>query len=220
LKGFNLIFFGSWRFEMSIKFLQASALAMIVGLAPVNIQAASIWLDPVSQAVTGGIVSVNVWADASDVGGFLAGGLDLFYDSSVLTCNGDFAFDAAFPTDPAFSRTGDNCFVDPSIAGCAVSGEMNGIAFGSFTGLASAGPTQVGSLSFAVTSLDIILLSMADNDFPAGVWYATDGSGPLDVVYGSTGIIPIPAAVWLFGTGLLGLLGFAKKRKGLSETLI
>ena len=27
------------------------------------------------------------------------------------------------------------------------------------------------------------------------------------------GVVPLPAAVWLFGTALLGLVGFAKRRK-------
>jgi len=201
---------------MTFKLLQTSAVAALVGLASINTHAASIWLDPVSQDGSSGIVNLNLYADASDVGGFLAGGLDLFYDSTVLTYNGDFAFDAAFPTDLAFSRLGDDCAVTPT-ANCAGPGEINGIAFGNFNGIADAGPTLVGSLSFNVL-LPLsapTFLTMADNDLPAGAWYATDGSGPLVVDYGSAEVsaIPVPAAVWLFGSGLLGLVGVARRRK-------
>lgn len=198
---------------MSNKFLQTSAVAAVIGLASINTQAATIWLEPVTQ-VSDGVASLEIWADASDVGGFLAGGLDLFYDDAVLTYNDDFAFDAAFDTDPAFSRLGDDCATS-MVTGCAVTGEINGIAFGNFNGLAADGPTLVGSLSFSGMPLDITLLTMADNDFPAGSWFATDGSGPLEVVYGSAEVsaIPVPAAVWLFGTGLLGLVGVARRRK-------
>ncbi|VAW57432.1 hypothetical protein MNBD_GAMMA07-2333, partial [hydrothermal vent metagenome] len=29
----------------------------------------------------------------------------------------------------------------------------------------------------------------------------------------STAVVPIPAAIWLFGSGMLGLLTFARRRK-------
>jgi hypothetical protein len=32
-------------------------------------------------------------------------------------------------------------------------------------------------------------------------------------VTGPVGIVPVPAAVWLFGTALIGLVGFSKRRK-------
>jgi len=31
--------------------------------------------------------------------------------------------------------------------------------------------------------------------------------------FSSTTVVPIPAAVWLFGTGLLGLFGMARKKR-------
>jgi len=133
-----------------------------------------------------------------------------------VTYNGDFAFDAAFLTDPAFSRTGDNCFTNPAIPGCSGPNEINGIAFGSFTGLAADGPTLVGSLSFTVLNLGTTLLTMDDNDFPAGSWFSTDGTDLAGLVtYGIAGFpeIPVPAAVWLMTSGLAMLLGFARKHK-------
>ena len=209
---------------MSFKLLKSAAAATVIGAASLNAQAASIWLEPVSQdTITGGVASLNMWADASDVGGFLAGGLDLFYDPAVVSYNGDFAFDAAFPTDPSFSRTGDDCAANPATPGCSGPGEINGIGFGNFGGIAAGGPTLVGSLSFTGVNLGVATLTMADNDFPAGNWFATDGTDLLGLVsYVAPGagpaeinvnVIPVPAAVWLFGSGLLGLVGVARRRK-------
>lgn len=205
---------------MNKKILNNCIAATLLGLASVNSQAASIWLEPVSQDINvNGVAPLSLWADASDVGGFLAGGLDLFYDISILRYNGDFAFDPWFPTDPFFSRPGetgdpDDCSI-VAADGCSVPGEINGIAFGSFTGLAASGPTLVGTLSFTGMELGTSLLTMTDNDTPAGAWFATDASGPLDVAYGSAevNVVPIPAAAWLFGTGLLALTGVARRRK-------
>lgn len=134
---------------MTNKFLLTSAVAALIGLMTVNTQAASIWLEPASQNINvGGVANLELWADASNVGGFLAGGLDVFVEEfpkdptkiPVLSYNDDFMFDAAFPTDPFFSRLVDNCFADPAIPGCSGNNEINGIAFGSFTGFATDGP--------------------------------------------------------------------------------
>ena len=210
---------------MSFKLLKTTAAATVIGAASLNAQAASIWLEPVSQSINVGLgesATLTMWADASDVGGFLAGGLDLFYDSTLLTYNDDFAFDPAFPIDPSFSRTGDNCATNPAADGCSVPGEINAIAFGNFAGLAAAGPTLVGTLSFSGSPglIGTDILTMFDNDLPAGNWFATDGSDLAGLVlYGEAAIdtvetvIPIPAAVWLFGSGLLGLVGIARRRK-------
>ena len=199
---------------MKNKIINTCIAATLLGLSSVSAQAASIWLEPDSQNVSlGGVASLTLWADASDVGGFLAGGLDMFYDNGILTYNGDFAFDLGFPTDPFFSRLGDDC-ADVMAPGCSVPGEINGIAFGDFNGLAIDGPTLVGTLSFTLINIEGLptLVTMQDNDTPAGSWFATDGSGPLDVTYGSAEVVPVPAAAWLMLSGL-GLLGGLARRK-------
>jgi hypothetical protein len=151
----------------------------------------------------------------------LAGGLDVFVEEfprdpakiPVVRYNDDFTFDPIFPIDPAFSSSGDNCFVYPSILGCSGTNEINSIAFGSFTGLAVAGPTLVGSLSYTGVNLGYAVVTMADNDLPAGGWFATDGTS-LVVNYGSAriNVVPVPAAAWLMMSGLGVLLGFIRKR--------
>ena len=201
---------------MNSKLLHLGTALALSAAMTLNAQAASIWLQPAPNVDigVGETATYELWADAADVGGFLAGGLDLFYDSSLLRYNDDFTFDAGFPTDPAFSRTGDNCFTTPAALGCSGPDEINGIAFGNFSGLAAAGPTLVGSLSFDGLNPGVSALTMTDNDLPAGEWFATDGSGPLVVDYGAgqATVIPLPAAAWLMTGGLGMLLGFARKR--------
>ena len=59
---------------------------------------------------------------------------------------------------------------------------------------------------------DLDLLFLIDFDI------STEGDGFLfDVAYGNSsigaGVVPVPAAVWLFGSGFIALLGFARRRK-------
>ncbi len=204
---------------------------LLFGLMAFNAQAAivippQLWLVPNNTSINvGDVLTFDMYVDASSVGGILAGGLDLFYNSSMLTYNGDFAFDPGFPTDPFLSLTGDDCATSPT-PNCAGPGEINGIAFGDFGGLAAAGTTLIGSLSFTGASPGISSLTMADNDLPAGPWYNTAGNllstlapaGTYAMAYGisnvtvSPTVIPVPAAVWLFGSGMLGLAGVARRR--------
>ena len=202
---------------MSFKLLQTTAVAAVVGLASINTHAATIWLEPVTQDTTiGGVATLELWADGEGVA-FLAGGLDVFYDETIVSYNDDFAFDAAFPTDPDFSRPGtsgdpDNCTTDPSALGCSGPGEINGIAFGNFNGIADT-VTLVGTLSFTGLSVGVSPITMATNDLPAGDWYDVNGS-LMDVIYrGAHFGVPVPAAVWLMTSGLAVLLGFTRKRK-------
>jgi len=42
---------------------------------------------------------------------------------------------------------------------------------------------------------------------------ANEGEGHMLVVSESISTVPVPAAVWLFGSGLIGLVGFARRKK-------
>ena len=52
-------------------------------------------------------------------------------------------------------------------------------------------------------------------DLLAGLWYInihTDAF-PGGEIRGQVNVVPVPAAVWLFGSGLLGLVGVARRKK-------
>lgn len=55
---------------------------------------------------------------------------------------------------------------------------------------------QTQSLKFAFTGNKTLGIGVAFDNFQSGIT-----------------VVPVPAAVWLFGSGLLGLTGFARKRK-------
>jgi hypothetical protein len=196
--------------------LSKSYLALaLLGLMVFQAQAATISLSPTGSTaiIVGEVVTFDMYANAADEGGIHAGRLDLCYDGGVISYNGDFAIDGGFPTDPFFSRLGDDC-ATTLVTGCGSSGEINGIAFGDFGGIAN-GLTLVGSLSFTGAAVGTSLLTMADNEYPAGSWYDTSGN-LISMDYSgesvSVSAVPVPAAVWLFGSGLLGLVGLSRRK--------
>ena len=60
-------------------------------------------------------------------------------------------------------------------------------------------------------------LTFASYGFNGAGWImATDVTGARVDIHGEitrAPVVPIPAAVWLFGTGLLGLIGVARRKK-------
>jgi hypothetical protein len=52
-------------------------------------------------------------------------------------------------------------------------------------------------------------------DLLSGLWYInihTDAFGPGEI-RGQVNVVPVPAAVWLFGTALIGFVGMSRRRK-------
>jgi hypothetical protein len=52
-------------------------------------------------------------------------------------------------------------------------------------------------------------------DLLAGLWYINIHSTrfPGGEIRGQVNVVPVPAAVWLFGSGLIGLLGIARRKQ-------
>ena len=72
------------------------------------------------------------------------------------------------------------------------------------------GPGFVGDAFFGIdsdTPFDRVDISF----FPPEGGFL--GSFSMDNIYTKTAVIPVPAAAWLFGSGLLGLIGIARHRK-------
>ena len=168
-------------------------------------QAQTIAINPISAtASTGGTVSFSIEGSNFEM---MDGSFDLSWDASVLTYNSDFAFDAGLTPRDAFFDT----IIDS--AGLLTVGWTIGFGFEPL--VFGATPRAIGSLSFTMigapgssstlTLADSTLLPFTDINF-----------GPIAMNYVggvATNPVPVPAAVWLFGSGLLGLVGVARSKK-------
>ena len=188
--------------------LSAVIIACLCFALPGFAHASSVSLVPatdVTNLANGDIVSFDISIDSSSDVGTLGGGFDVIYDASAL---GFIGMTNAGLGDPAFGRDPD---VTPGLL------ESWGVAdFGGLqTGL-------VGSIDFTVLpSMGLsTLVALGPTAGIAGPWVsAVDFVSLLQPDYGSVevsrqapGVIPVPAAIWLFGTALLGLVGLGKRR--------
>ena len=76
------------------------------------------------------------------------------------------------------------------------------------------GTFNFNALSIGTSALDIIIIGLAGEfvfDDLLGMEVASELSA--DTQSGSVSVIPVPAAIWLFGTALIGLVGFSKRRQ-------
>jgi hypothetical protein len=93
------------------------------------------------------------------------------------------------------------------------------VTAGHFHGPAAPGANAGIELLFDFSSNPAIgaatLTDGQEADLLAGLWYINIHSitNPGGEVRGQINVVPIPAAIWLFGTGLLGLVRVSKSRK-------
>jgi hypothetical protein len=62
------------------------------------------------------------------------------------------------------------------------------------------------------TTFNLACMQAAQNAF-SGSWSTPGGKNLSHITFYNSGIVPIPAAVWLFGSGLLGLVAVARRRR-------
>lgn len=61
-------------------------------------------------------------------------------------------------------------------------------------------------------SLNLACLQAAQSVF-SGTWSTPGGKELSHLSFYNSGVVPVPAAVWLFGSGLLGLVAVARRRR-------
>jgi len=80
----------------------------------------------------------------------------------------------------------------------------------SWSGLASTGGSAPGDLVTQATMM--IAWGSLDSTAITGIDFVVNGVANMDTIIDNiSAVVPVPAAVWLFGSGLLGLAGIARK---------
>ncbi len=65
-----------------------------------------------------------------------------------------------------------------------------------------------------VGEFDVLTLAVLGNGLAWDIGYITDAIGTTDITRLTVvSAVPVPAAVWLFGSGLICLIGIAKRKK-------
>jgi hypothetical protein len=180
----------------------SAVVAAFVGLSGFA-EAATISLSPLDQdVVQGDAFGVKLNFDFTGGSAVLGGGIDVFYNSSIIDFV-SFTINPAINSDAAFTRVPDD-----------MTNEINGISFGNFSGYSGTG--LIGTLNFKALAPGETSLTMANNDLPAGAFFDLVGN-KVAMNYQGAHVtvqpIPLPAAVWLLGSGLAGLGMFRTRRR-------
>jgi len=199
--------------EKKMKMKLTSGLLGIAALLMANqASAATVSIQPPTQAHgIGDAVSLTIEGSGFGASGVTAGSIALTWDASVLqldTTQTDAEFDG-------FLVTG---FRDVFTFDTSTAGQLL------FTAATAFGDARgVGNVAFEFLHLHFTALAPPGTN--AGIGIGPDGNWqdgdfldvlPADVTYvGASvtiGAVPVPPAVWLFGSGLLGLVGVARRR--------
>ena len=114
-----------------------------------------------------------------------------------------FNWNISWNTDDLLDGTGSETvmhFHGPAPAGVNAGVQVN---FGGISGTSS---PSIGSATITTAQA---------TDLLAGLWYINihTTAWPGGEIRGQVEVVPVPAALWLFGSGLLGLIGISRRKK-------
>mgnify|MGYP003572662002 FL=1 len=198
---------------MNIKRL-VGASALLFAITATSANATSVTASGPSAVDIGQQIVIELQGDFVGVG-MNGGGLDFTWDDALVSLD---SVTLDVPNDPALScggaSTNANCPADTSTT--------TRVAWGTFGSppviVSSSDPAGIvmATLTFTALAGGNAAFSMAD----AGLGWLNEAFSPVATpdflntsVTINAGVVPVPAAVWLFGSGLIGLVGMARRKK-------
>jgi hypothetical protein len=183
-------------------------LGLGVMLIASQVNAASISVNPaVNDVVIGDVLTLTVSGDFTAEGGTNGGGLVLSWDTNQVQLTADLATTrTAIELDLIA-----NAWILPNTGNLVVTASSISVDVINFFGSLPA--FDIFSLDLvAVTPPSTALISIVESPLSA----LTSGWDGVAVEFigasVTTSAVPVPAAVWLFGSGLIGLIGLARRK--------
>lgn len=184
------------------------AISLILCLSFGTVQAATIIsLLPASPSVTlGDQILINVVLSTDTP--FLSGALDFGYPTGLVSL-ANFAFGAA--VDSGFSF----------LPNTSTAGQINDFAFSNFSGISGAS-NLLATMAFNTIGIGTSDFTVAIDQTSQGGWFfltgvpltASDFSNfTLNNASVQINAVPIPGALWLLGSGLVGLVVMKRRKK-------
>ncbi|MCP4767525.1 MAG: hypothetical protein GY875_14765 [Gammaproteobacteria bacterium] len=189
----------------------------LLGFSIASANAATVSFDPSAQSVgLGGSVDVDLRISGLGADILTSFDLDLSFDATILGYTG---FD--FGTGLDSFGLGLNEQIDTDFGGGLVNVFELSIDSDDVLLLSQDDDFVLGTFHFMAIGLGTSGLSVTAHPFAEalGGHHGADGSSialAFDPEAGSVSVVPVPAAVWLFGTALIGLVGFGKRKASLA----
>jgi hypothetical protein len=163
-----------------------------------------------SNAFTSFTISSPTLSWQSSSGGITVGNrvdLDSFFEANPVLCSAT----APLCGDSITNFVNDFSFADSGSSLGSFAPSIIGFAFNDFT-LFPNQPDWLSdtSLPLAVRTSDLIL-----SEVRISLFSQTDGSADIGglITSVSSRVVPLPPAIWLFGTALIGFVGMSRRRK-------
>jgi len=169
--------------------------------------AAVITVDPLDSTQTMGSVfdlsiigqDFSFLVEGTTYTGTYGGSLIVSWNPSVLTLTGV----------PTITFPGDQFFAGPSVVDNTAGSVSFSVA--SFFDVAETANFGIADLNFEAIGLGLTDIGIYRPDNWAINGLAADSNPTL--IPGSVNVVPIPGALWLLGTGLVGLVGLNRRRR-------
>ena len=190
--------------------VSAVVLASFLTAMATSVNASIITMSGPDIVASGSSFDITLTGNFDDVGGFDGGRVEFLWDDDAYTLN---STTLELATTASFSCPG-------AATGCIDTPTQSSVAWGNFFAFTGerlipvgSGDTLMATLNFTANTVAPVEFSMIDGGF--GWTDAIDGSSVAVPDLSSTlqvNAVPVPAAVWLFGSGLLGLVGVARRK--------